>query len=216
MKLHLILLVSLFNLSGALFVAISDLRGPISDLLLLHSAFSLTSGFIAELRSPCTQETCTLEEYAEEEEYLKSCAAATLARSAEPDPTLPVLGAETDPTLPVLAELEQEARGTYSIQFKFYGERHSIPEGGESAILVHAKLPSLPFLRGRFARSKDLSTTRALDPLYRDCFPKNCAPRQDSSSYWQDLFFKGDDGQRAPPIQSAHTVTRSRPFPDSL
>jgi hypothetical protein len=170
-KLHLLILVSLLNLSSGFMMQMADLRGPLSDLLLLHSAYSLSSGFLAELRGPCTEETCTVEEFAEEAAYYNSCAAATLGAESE-----------ADPTLPGRAELEQKAivkcggeeqqccggrtrsgvpRGTY------FAGRH-ISEGGRSTIRVYPKFPSLPpfFQRERFARSKDL-TTRAFVDLYK-------------------------------------------------
>jgi hypothetical protein len=59
-------------------------------LLFLASLFSLSSGFMVELRGPLTEEACTGEEYFD----FKHCA---------------TLGAATDPSLPVLAELDEEA-----------------------------------------------------------------------------------------------------------
>jgi hypothetical protein len=59
-------------------------------LLLLASLFNLSSGFVAELRGPLTEEACTGEEYAD----FLHCA---------------TLGAAADPSLPVLAQLDQEA-----------------------------------------------------------------------------------------------------------
>jgi hypothetical protein len=173
MKLHLLLLVSLVNLSSGFMamVDLSALREPLSDLLLLHSVYSLSSGYLAELRGPCTEETCTVEEYAEEA-YYNSRAAATLGAESE-----------ADPTLPVLAELEQETfvnRGGEGQQSgggrtrsgvpreTFFVGRH-ISEGGRTTIVVHAKFPSLPpfFQHRRFARSKDLTTRPLVVDLYK-------------------------------------------------
>jgi hypothetical protein len=170
MKLHLLILVSLFNLSSG-FMAMADLREPLSDLLLLHSAYSLSVGFMAEVRGPCTEETCTIEEYAEEA-YYNSCAAATLVGA----------DSEADPTLPERAEIEQKAfvnRGGEGQQSgggwmrsgvpraTSFVERH-IPEEGtcRRTIRVYVEFPSLPpfFQHGRlFARSKVLTTRASMD-----------------------------------------------------
>jgi hypothetical protein len=166
MKLHLLILVSLFNLSSG-FMGMAELREPLSDLLLLHSVYSLSSGFLAELRGPCTEETCTVEEYAEEA-YYNSCAAATLGAESEADPTLPErAGLEQEAFVSRGGEGQQSGGGRTRNgvpRGTFFVGRH-IPEGGMSTIRVYAKFPSLPpfFQHGGFARSKYLTTRASLD-----------------------------------------------------
>jgi hypothetical protein len=170
LKLHLLLLVSLFGLSSG-FMEMADLRGPLSDLLLLHSAYSLSSGYLTELRKPCTEETCTVEEYAEEAYYNK-CAAATLSAESEADPTLPEqAGIEQEAFLNRGGEGQHSGGGrtrTGVPKGTFFIGRH-IPEGGRSTIHVFAKFPSLPpfFQRGKFARWKDLPTRALVVDLYK-------------------------------------------------